>query len=98
MDAVYPNATYSMAKRQYQDLMAMETQGPIAARENEHLATADRGVALLRTVLKREIEKVQQGLDPIGVIRDPNHDLIDTYVHVYMDMVRRFPAEHARSR
>jgi hypothetical protein len=26
----------------------------------------------------QEIEKVQQGLDPMGVIRDPNHPIIDT--------------------
>jgi 5,5'-dehydrodivanillate O-demethylase len=75
----------------FQDFTMLETQGSIAAREAEHLATSDRGVALLRTLLKREIEKVQQGLDPIGVIRDPDHDLVDTYIGIYIEMMQRFP-------
>jgi len=29
-------------------------------------------------MLRREIERVQQGLDPLGVIRDPDHEMIDT--------------------
>jgi len=33
---------------------------------------------MLREMLKREIGRVQQGLDPRGVIRDPNHEMIDT--------------------
>jgi hypothetical protein len=42
-------------------------------------------------VLKREIEKVQHGEDPIGVIRDPDHDLVDTNIQTYIEMVQRFP-------
>ncbi|MBM2809951.1 MAG: Rieske (2Fe-2S) domain protein, partial [Chloroflexi bacterium] len=91
-DAVHPFATYQMDKLRFQDFMALETQGPIAARESEHLATSDRGIMLLRTILMREIEKVQQGLDPIGVIRDPDHAPLSTYVENYLEMVRRFPA------
>jgi 5,5'-dehydrodivanillate O-demethylase len=93
LDGVYPDATYSMNKRQFQDLMAMETQGQIAAREKEHLATADRGVVLLREILKREIERVQQGLDPMGVIRDPDHPPIGTYVEVYRERIKKFRPE-----
>ena len=96
-DAIHPFARYRMDKLPFQDLMVLETQGPIAARENERLATADRGIVLLRDLLKREIEKVQQGLDPIGLIRDPDHDLIDTYIHIYMDMIRRFPPDRSRA-
>jgi len=44
---------------------------------------------LFRTVLKREIEKVQQGLDPMGVVRDPSAAPVDTSVQAYIDMVRR---------
>jgi 5,5'-dehydrodivanillate O-demethylase len=54
-----------------QDIMAWETQGPIALRDRERLGTTDRGVILFRTMLKRELEKVANGEDPIGVIRDP---------------------------
>jgi 5,5'-dehydrodivanillate O-demethylase oxygenase subunit len=96
-DAIHPFAAYSLDGVKPQDLMVLETQGPIAPRQNEHLATADRGVVLMRNLLEREIEKVQRGQDPIGVIRDPDRDVIDTHIHVYLDMMRRFPNERFRS-
>jgi hypothetical protein len=49
-------------------------------------------------MLKREIEKVQRGLDPIGVIRDPDHDLVETYVETYLDTVQRFPPARVKNR
>jgi hypothetical protein len=30
--------------------------------------------------VKREILKVQEGIDPIGVVRDPDHAMIDTHL------------------
>jgi hypothetical protein len=33
---------------------------------------------MLRDLMFQEIEKVQRGDDPLGVIRDPNHPIIDT--------------------
>src|SRR4029077_9919748 len=48
-------------------------------RTRERLASSDRGVVMLREIMMREIRKVEQGLDPIGVIRDPAQDvMIDT--------------------
>lgn len=62
-----------------QDHMVWETQGPIADRTRERLATSDRGVVMLREIMMQEIDKVRQGLDPIGVIREPAQDvMIDT--------------------
>ena len=58
--------------------MAWETQGPIADRTKEHLSYSDKGVVMLRKMLKREIQKVSKGLDPIGIVRDPDHEMIDT--------------------
>ena len=58
--------------------MAWETQGPIADRTTEHLSFSDRGVALLRKLMFEKIEKVQRGEDPLGVLRDPDHEMIDT--------------------
>lgn len=63
-----------------QDQMAWETQGPITDRTIEHLSYSDRGVVLLRRVIKEQIERVQRGEDPIGVFRDPDHPIIDTNV------------------
>jgi 5,5'-dehydrodivanillate O-demethylase oxygenase subunit len=62
-----------------QDHMVWETPGPVAARTRERLATSDRGIVMLREIMMREIHKVEQGLDPIGVIRDSAEDvMIDT--------------------
>ena len=61
-----------------QDFMAWETQGPILDRTRERLAGSDRGVVMYRDMLRREIKKVDQGLDPMNVFRDPNHAIIDT--------------------
>jgi 5,5'-dehydrodivanillate O-demethylase len=58
--------------------MAWETQGAIPDRSVERLATSDRGVVLLRQVFKENIERVQRGEDPMGVVREPNHWMIDT--------------------
>ena len=66
---------------QAQDHMAWETQGPIADRTRERLTASDRGIILLRQVMFREMKKVQQGQDPLGVIRDPaKNSLIDTHL------------------
>jgi 5,5'-dehydrodivanillate O-demethylase len=54
-----------------QDMMAWVTQGPIADRTNERLATTDSGVILLRKLLEEQIERVERGEDPIAVVRDP---------------------------
>ena len=61
-----------------QDHMAWETQGPIADRTRERLTTSDRGIIIYREILMENIKKVQQGQDPMGVVRDPNHGIIDT--------------------
>src|SRR5690606_16006194 len=52
-----------------QDRMAQETQGTIADRTREHLAPSDRGVAMLRVMIKDAIQAVQEGRDPLGVVR-----------------------------
>ncbi len=38
--------------------------GPITSHAREHLATTDRGIAMLRRRLKREIENLQNGVEP----------------------------------
>jgi len=79
-DALHPFTRFDMSKEvQAQDHMAWETQGPIADRTPERLATSDQGVVMLREMTLREMKRVQQGLDPKGVIRDPAQNrIIDT--------------------
>ncbi|MGH2453780.1 MAG: Rieske 2Fe-2S domain-containing protein [bacterium] len=60
------------------DAEAMVSQGPIAIHAREHLATSDRGVIMLRKFLGQQIDAVRRGEDPVGILRDPAHDLIAT--------------------
>jgi 5,5'-dehydrodivanillate O-demethylase len=76
---LHPNTLFDMFHDvQAQDHMAWETQGPIADRSAERLATSDRGIVMLRQMLRREIEKVQAGQDPMNTRRQPGHEVIDT--------------------
>jgi phenylpropionate dioxygenase-like ring-hydroxylating dioxygenase large terminal subunit len=54
------------------DWEAQIGQGAITAHSEEHLATSDKGVAMLRRVLKRQVEAVAEGKDPMGVSFDQN--------------------------
>jgi 5,5'-dehydrodivanillate O-demethylase len=56
------------------DIMAWVSQGQIADRTRERLVSSDRGVILLRELYLEEIAKVEGGLDPLGVIRDPGEN------------------------
>jgi 5,5'-dehydrodivanillate O-demethylase len=59
-----------------QDMMTWVTQGPITDRTLEHLGKSDIGVTMLRRMFKEQLAKVENGEDPLGVIREP-HDRID---------------------
>jgi len=77
-DGVHPFVRYRMDEVDAQDFMAWETQGPITDRTSERLATSDHGVVMYREMLRREIENARQNRDPLNVIRDPAHSIIDT--------------------
>ena len=53
------------------DWEAQVGQGPITFHSDEHLATSDQGVVMLRRLLQRQLEVVAAGGDPLGVSRDP---------------------------
>jgi 5,5'-dehydrodivanillate O-demethylase len=70
-----------------QDVMAWETQGRIAKRHLEHLASTDRGVIMFRNMIKRELQKVADGVDPMCVVRDPaKNQVIDLPIEIGKDM------------
>ncbi len=77
-DAVHPFTKWKMGTIPQQDHMAWETQGPITDRTVEHLSFSDRAVVFLRRLTLENIEKVESGLDPMCVVRDRNHAIIDT--------------------
>jgi len=53
-----------------QDYMAWVTQGVIAQRQHEKLGASDRGVIMLRKQLRREIDVMEDGGEPMNVFRD----------------------------
>jgi hypothetical protein len=53
------------------DWEAQVGQGPITLHSDEHLATSDQGVVMLRRLLQRQLDTVASGGDPAGVSFDP---------------------------
>ena len=66
-----PDGKYMPDQLNAQDMMVMISQGEITNHAAENLTESDRGVALYRRTLLREIERVERGEDPLGVVRDP---------------------------
>lgn len=58
-----------------QDIMAWITQGTIADRSRERLGTVDAGVIMLRKMLFEQMDRVDRGETPIGVVFD-DHDVV----------------------
>ena len=54
------------------DVEAMVSQGVIARHSEEHLATSDRGIVMLRRLLLQQLDLVREGKDPQGVSFDPD--------------------------
>lgn len=59
-----------------QDRAAQESQGLIADRSREFLASSDRGVVLFRRMLAKAITDVERGKDPRGVLREDQTSLL----------------------
>lgn len=67
------DVVYSGIPRKYfqaQDLCVTEGQ-PILDRTAEHLGTSDHAIVAARAMIVRAIKDVREGLDPPGVVRDP---------------------------
>jgi phenylpropionate dioxygenase-like ring-hydroxylating dioxygenase large terminal subunit len=66
-----PKAWIDMTEQERQswpsDWEAQSGQGPITLHSEEHLATTDQGIVMLRRLLRKQIRIVQEGGDPIGV-------------------------------
>lgn len=58
-----------------QDIMAWVTQGAVTDRTAEHLGSSDVGVTMMRRMFRENMAAVEDGRDPIGVVREP-HDVI----------------------
>jgi 5,5'-dehydrodivanillate O-demethylase oxygenase subunit len=67
----HPDGKFTVDTVNGQDMMVWITQGAISARETERLGSSDKGVILYRSLIMSEIEKVENGHDPMGTVRDP---------------------------
>ncbi len=52
------------------DYEAQVGQGPVTLHSEEHLASSDQGVAMLRRLLRRQLKALAEGRDPAGVSFD----------------------------
>jgi phenylpropionate dioxygenase-like ring-hydroxylating dioxygenase large terminal subunit len=52
------------------DYEAQVSQGTITAHSEEHLVSSDKGVAMVRRMLKRQLDAMAEGRDPAGIVRD----------------------------
>ena len=71
---------YEERQRVAGDYDAQTSQRPIAVHGLEHLASTDRGVTMLRNMVRRGIHSVQNGEDPKGIFLDQGTP-IATYSH-----------------
>jgi phenylpropionate dioxygenase-like ring-hydroxylating dioxygenase large terminal subunit len=64
--------SYEERQRKPDDLEAQEGQRTIAVHALENLAPSDTGIAMLRHKLREQLKRVEEGLDPINVVREPS--------------------------
>lgn len=70
------NGEYLLDTFMSQDAMAVETQGQLVDRSRETLGASDIGIAMLRRMLREQIDRVQDGKDPIALVREPSKNTI----------------------
>jgi nitrite reductase/ring-hydroxylating ferredoxin subunit len=67
------------------DYEAMVGQGPITLHDEEHLATTDTGIVMLRRFFQRQLDAVAAGSDPVGVVFDESQALVDFEAGNYLE-------------
>jgi 5,5'-dehydrodivanillate O-demethylase len=68
------------------DYMAWITQGAVAPRDQERLGLVDKGVILFRQLMEENMQRVERGEDPIGVIRDPARNVEPIHIKSETDL------------
>jgi nitrite reductase/ring-hydroxylating ferredoxin subunit len=64
-----PHRPYAERQKIPGDYDAMVSQGPVARHSLEHLGTLDQGVVMFRRQLRRSIQQMEEGRDPLGLFR-----------------------------
>jgi 5,5'-dehydrodivanillate O-demethylase len=93
------DGTYNLDITDGQDIMAWVTQGKIADRSKEFLGASDKGIVMYRRMLRRELDKVELGEDPLGVQRSPDAPVFELQVErgkqIHGDGFRRLMTRNA---
>ncbi len=67
---------WEMSEREHQafpgDYEAQVGQGPITLHSEEHFGQSDRGIVMVRRMIRDQLDAVAAGRDPIGVSFDPD--------------------------
>jgi hypothetical protein len=67
---------WDMTEREHQqfpgDYEAQVGQGPITLHSEEHFGQSDRGVMMVRRVIRDQLDAMAAGRDPAGISFDPN--------------------------
>ena len=63
-------------QRRPNDLEAQGSQGPITLHSEEHLATSDRAIVMLRRLFEAQVKAMEDGRDPIGVFFTPGKEYV----------------------
>ncbi len=71
-----PEGEHQMTSFSSQDKMAWETQGALYDRSEENLGSTDEGIIMYRKMLREQIEIVQNGGEPMALVRDPEKNRI----------------------
>jgi nitrite reductase/ring-hydroxylating ferredoxin subunit len=69
------------------DWEAQTSQGPITFHSDEHLASTDEGIAMLRRLLARQVKIVEEGGDPIGWTQTPGEELFGSESGNFMEKI-----------
>lgn len=67
------------------DYEAQVSQGPISIHSEENLSTTDRGIAMLRRYLLRQVNAVRNGEDPAGVQFEPGSETVPSLAGNFLD-------------
>jgi phenylpropionate dioxygenase-like ring-hydroxylating dioxygenase large terminal subunit len=59
------------------DWEAQGSQGPITLHSEEHLASSDRGVVMLRRLLQLQIDGLKAGKDPLNIAFEAGREVVD---------------------
>jgi nitrite reductase/ring-hydroxylating ferredoxin subunit len=69
------------------DWEAQTSQGEITFHSDEHLASTDEGIAMLRRLLARQVKIVAEGGDPAGWTQTPGEELVPSESGNFMEKV-----------